>query len=86
MAVGERRSYVLTQFLIEALLITFGGGALGMAVSYLLTKGFEQVPLDSDAMSFLGRPIISPEIGIVCRKTLRFIGPLSQAPDDAVTV
>jgi putative ABC transport system permease protein len=77
MAVGARRSYVLTQFMLEAMLITFGGGVLGMCVSYLLTKGFESVPMDSDVMSFLGRPIISPEIGIIVTVILGLMGVLA---------
>jgi putative ABC transport system permease protein len=77
MAVGARRSYVMTQFLIEALLITFGGGALGMAVSYILTEGFKRVPIESDAISFMGRPTISPEIGIIVTVILGIMGIVS---------
>ncbi len=40
MAVGARRSYILVQFLIEALIITFGGGIGGILISYILTEGF----------------------------------------------
>jgi putative ABC transport system permease protein len=35
-ALGARRRHILTQFLLEALTITFLGGAMGIALSYLL--------------------------------------------------
>jgi putative ABC transport system permease protein len=35
-ALGARRRHILTQFLLEALTITFLGGAVGVALSYLL--------------------------------------------------
>jgi putative ABC transport system permease protein len=35
-ALGARRTHILTQFLLEALTITFAGGAVGIALSYLL--------------------------------------------------
>ncbi len=77
MAVGARRSYILTQFLLEALLITFFGGAGGMAVSYVLTEGFKRVPIESDVLNFLGRPTISFEIGLIVVVILGVMGILS---------
>jgi len=35
-ALGARRRHILTQFLLEALTITFLGGVIGVALSYLL--------------------------------------------------
>jgi putative ABC transport system permease protein len=35
-ALGARRRHILTQFLLEALTITFLGGAVGVALSYFL--------------------------------------------------
>ncbi len=35
-ALGARRRHILTQFLLEALTITFLGGVMGVALSYLL--------------------------------------------------
>ena len=74
MAVGARRSYILAQFLIEALIITFGGGIGGMLVSYILTKGFERLPIESDVLEFMGRPTLSPEIGITVTIILGLVG------------
>jgi len=77
MAVGARRSYILTQFLIEALIITFGGGFGGMAISYVLTEGFKRIPIESDVLDFMGRPTISLEIGLVVIAILGVMGLLS---------
>jgi putative ABC transport system permease protein len=74
MAVGARRSYILWQFLLEALLITFTGGALGMSVSYVLTEGFKRIPIESEIMDFLGRPTLSFEIGLIVIVILSVMG------------
>jgi putative ABC transport system permease protein len=74
MAVGARKAYILTQFLIEAMIITFAGGILGMSVSYLLTEGFKHAPLESDVIEFMGRPTISLEIGIAVVAILSLMG------------
>ncbi len=77
MAVGARKSYILTQFLFEALLITFLGGSFGMAVSYILTEGFKRIPIKSDVLDFMGRPTISWEIGLVVIIILGILGGLA---------
>jgi len=77
MALGARRSYILLQFLLEAIMITFTGGALGMALSYVLTEGFKRVPIESDVLEFTGRPTISLEIGVIVIGILGLMGLLS---------
>ncbi|MBI5267483.1 MAG: FtsX-like permease family protein, partial [candidate division Zixibacteria bacterium] len=77
MAVGARRSYILTQFLIEALLITFTGGFLGMAISIGATEGFKRIPIKSDVLDFMGRPDISLEIGLTVVIILGVMGLVS---------
>lgn len=77
MAVGARKSLIMTQFLLEAMLITFIGGAVGMSISYLLTEGFKNVPIESDVMDFMGRPTVSLEIGIVVVVILGIMGVIS---------
>jgi putative ABC transport system permease protein len=74
MAVGARRVYILVQFLIEALGITFFGGSLGMALAYILTETFKMVPIESDVMDFMGRPTVSPEIGLTVVVILGIMG------------
>jgi putative ABC transport system permease protein len=47
-AVGARRRHVLAQFLLEALVLTFAGGIIGMAVALLLTWVIPPMPLYSE--------------------------------------
>lgn len=47
-AVGARQRHILVQFLIEALVITFIGGILGMIGSWLLTVVIPPMPLYSE--------------------------------------
>ncbi|NOY88816.1 MAG: FtsX-like permease family protein, partial [FCB group bacterium] len=77
MAMGARRAYILWQFLIEALIITFLGGGSGMAVSYILTEGFKRIPIQSEVLNFMGRPTISFEIGLTVIIILGFMGILA---------
>ncbi|MFQ5499966.1 MAG: ABC transporter permease [Candidatus Zixiibacteriota bacterium] len=77
MAMGARKAYILAQFLIEALIITFVGGFGGMAISYILTESFKRVPIESDVLDFMGRPTISIEIGLIVVAILGIMGLLS---------
>ena len=77
MAVGARRSYILVQFLVEALIITFAGGLAGMAFSYIVTEAFKRLPMQSDILDFMGRPTISFEIGAVVIIILGVMGLVS---------
>jgi macrolide transport system ATP-binding/permease protein len=43
MAVGARRSDILRQFLIEAILVCFAGGAAGVALSFALGAGLQAI-------------------------------------------
>jgi putative ABC transport system permease protein len=47
-ALGARSRHVLVQFLLEALVLTFAGGLIGMAVAVLLTWVIPPMPLYSD--------------------------------------
>lgn len=77
MAVGARKIYILIQFVIEALGITFLGGLLGMAVAYIMTELFQRLPIESEVLDFMGRPTVSIEIGITVTVILGILGFLS---------
>jgi putative ABC transport system permease protein len=77
MAMGARKSYILGQFLTEALMITFLGGFGGMSFSYILTEGFKRIPLENDVLDMMGRPTISFEIGLVVIIILSIMGILA---------
>ena len=47
-AIGARRRHILVQFLIEALVLTFLGGAVGVVASWLLTVIIPPMPLYSE--------------------------------------
>ena len=47
-AIGARRRHILVQFLIEALVLTFTGGALGVLASWFLTVVMPPMPLYSE--------------------------------------
>ncbi len=77
MAMGARRSYIMMQFLLESLMITFIGGFGGMSFSYILTESFKRMPIESDVLEFMGRPTISLEIGIIVISILGVMGVMS---------
>ncbi|MEW5925064.1 MAG: ABC transporter permease [Candidatus Zixiibacteriota bacterium] len=77
MAVGGRRIYIIGQFLMEALGITFFGGFLGIAITFVITEVFKKIPIDNEAFELLGRPTISFEIGLIVVLILGIMGLLS---------
>lgn len=76
-AVGARRSTIIFQFIFESLLIAFIGGTLGMLVSVGLIKLMWLMPVQSGAMEFLGRPLLSTSVIWVSVLLLTFIGLLA---------
>ena len=77
MAIGGRKIYILTQFLLEALGITFLGGSLGILISWLITLGAKQIPVDDEIMTLITKPTISLEIGLVVIAILGIMGFIS---------
>ena len=74
MALGAKASWIIWPFVLEALVYTFIGGALGIVIATLLLAAATFIPLESDVMSFLGRPTLSPQIGIATSAILGLIG------------
>jgi putative ABC transport system permease protein len=77
MALGARRSYILAQFIFEALLLAFSGGAIGFLISWGLVRLVSLFPSDSGVMQFLGRPSLSPSIVLLTAGILAVIGLLA---------
>jgi putative ABC transport system permease protein len=77
MAVGARRGYILSQFVFEALLIAFIGGAIGVLFSWGLISLVRLLPAEEGAMQFLGRPILSSTVMIFTSGVLTMIGLLA---------
>jgi putative ABC transport system permease protein len=81
-ALGAKRSAILTQFLLEGLTTTFAGGALGVALSYVLVwltspRPFLSEILDDRTGSGDIHLILSFELVGVCTAILVLVGLIS---------
>jgi putative ABC transport system permease protein len=76
MAVGARLNYILGQFIFEALLLAFIGGAVGLLFSYSVVTAVRMIPTGDDinAMQFLGRPVLSLTTMLMTTGILALIG------------
>lgn len=77
MAVGARRSYILLQFVGEALFIAFLGGGIGILISWAIVSGVRLIPSEDGAMQFLGKPILSASTMFLTAGILALIGLLA---------
>ena len=78
MALGARRRWIILPFVLEAVMYTFIGGALGITIANLLVAATSFIPIDNNkVMSFLGRPTLSPQIGVITSLILGIIGLLA---------
>jgi putative ABC transport system permease protein len=82
MALGAKRRYIVWQFLLEALTITFTGGAVGILVSLAAITGMSQIPVDSSSLTssslaLVLRPSFSPSVAIATVTVLGLIGILA---------
>ena len=67
MAVGARRVQVLIQFLVEAILLSVGGGAAGIVVGLILSKLISVVagwPTSLSPVAIVGAFVFSAAVGI----------------------
>jgi putative ABC transport system permease protein len=81
-ALGARRRYILTQFLLEGLAITFAGGFIGIALSYALVKAVGVLPFIAGLIGDTSRStdihlVLSPVIIGVAAGTLIVTGLIS---------
>lgn len=75
MALGAKGSWIIWPFVLEALVYTFIGGAMGIIIATLFVAAATYLPVESNrVMSFLGRPTLSPQIGIATSAILGLIG------------
>lgn len=78
MALGAKRRWIIMPFVLEAVVYTLIGGALGITIATVLVALTALVPIESNrVMSFLGRPTLSPQIGVVTSLILGIIGLLA---------
>jgi putative ABC transport system permease protein len=78
MALGARPSWITGPLLLEGLAYTVFGGLLGLLISTVIIIGLGFVPTDgNEALQFLGKPTLSPAVGIVSAGILGVIGLLA---------
>lgn len=78
MALGAKARWIIWPFVLEGLVYTFIGGAAGIMIATLLVSAATFLPVESNrVMSFLGRPTLSPQIGIATSAILGIIGLLA---------
>lgn len=78
MALGARQRWIIMPFVLEAVLYTFIGGLLGITIANILVTLTSFIPIENNqVLSFLGRPTLDPQIGIITSLILGTIGLLA---------
>jgi putative ABC transport system permease protein len=77
MALGAKQRQVMLPFMLEALLMTVLGGAIGTTVSLGLIALIAALPLKGEALEFIGHPTFSPAIAAATAMVLGTIGGLA---------
>jgi putative ABC transport system permease protein len=74
MALGAKKRYIMAQFISEALMIAFAGGAAGILLSVGAVEGINAMALKGDVADILAHPAISLDIMIATALILSLIG------------
>ncbi len=74
MALGAKRLHVMSQFLLESLLIAIFGGTLGILLSLMIVQVWRAIPIRAEWMQWLGKPVISLEVAVITAAILGLIG------------
>ena len=78
MALGARPSWITAPLVLEALTYTLVGGLLGLLGAVIVITLLGLVPVEgNDALEFLGKPTLSPTIGVVAAAVLGLVGLLA---------
>jgi putative ABC transport system permease protein len=78
MALGAKQRWIIWPFVLEGVVYTLIGGALGISIATLVVAAATYLPVESNpVMSFLGRPTLSPQIGVATSAILGIIGLLA---------
>lgn len=70
MALGAKQRWILTQFLMETMLVTFIGGAIGFAISIAVCAVFPKLGFTE----YVGDPVVSPLVTILTALALGIVG------------
>ncbi|MEO8499588.1 MAG: ABC transporter permease [Vicinamibacteria bacterium] len=74
MALGAKARQVMAPFLLESMVITGFGGALGTGVSLSIITLIALLPLKGEAFDLMGKPTFSPAIAIATSLILGAVG------------
>ena len=75
MALGARRGWVTWPIVLEGMMYTFLGGAIGLIMAMGAIILLDQLPTEgNEALEMLGKPTLSISIGIVSASILGIIG------------
>jgi putative ABC transport system permease protein len=77
MALGAKRFHIMSQFLLESMLIAILGGSLGIVISVIIVEIWGAIPVKADWMQWIGKPVISMEIAVITSIILGAIGILA---------
>jgi putative ABC transport system permease protein len=78
MAVGARRSYIMSQFIFEALLLALLGGMAGILFSWGVVALVSMIPAGEDGpMQFFNKPVLSGTIILLTTGILTLLGLLA---------
>jgi putative ABC transport system permease protein len=69
MALGARSRAILTQFMLETMILTAIGGAIGLAISFGICSAF---PVDLE--EYVGLPTLSPGLAVLTATVLGLVG------------
>ncbi|MBV9495673.1 MAG: ABC transporter permease [Acidobacteria bacterium] len=69
MALGAKQGYILRQFLLETMLVTILGGAIGFAISITVCSFFPQ-----SLIEYVGQPVVSPLVALLTAAALGIVG------------
>ena len=74
LALGAKKRYILAQFISEALMIAFAGGAAGILLSVAAVEGVNAMALKGDVADILAHPAISLDIMVATALILGLVG------------
>jgi putative ABC transport system permease protein len=78
MALGAKQRWIIVPFVLEGIIYTLIGGAAGIIIATLIVSLTSFIPIEQNkVMSFLGRPTLSPQIGVATSLILGMIGLLA---------
>ncbi len=69
MALGAKQRWILTQFLMETLMVTAAGGAIGFAISLGVCAIFPK-----QLVEYVGQPAVSPVVATLTAVALGIVG------------